>query len=247
MKQPDYNMRIKLDDRGRPMSAMGEYGRIGLIGPDDAEEEWDDDSVAWDASAAGISDADLYADEINFHHFKQFRINAIVHEKRGVVGFSKTRRHDTTKATAQWIREIAGERRGPELTVIKAREKHHDAGFHLPPSGKDLHKVASTVSKAGGGGAKQRPSTAKARGARSAAPGGGGSKGASCVGGGGGGGPQANAPSSSATGVLTGGGGGGAPVTPMKVSASQPVIGNARPSTAPGNRSASKARYSEYR
>ena len=244
MKQPDYNMRIKLDDRGRPMSAMGEYGRIGLIGPDDAEEEWDDDSVAGDASAAGISDADLYADEINFHHFKQFRINAIVHEKRGVVGFSKTRRHDTTKATAQWIREIAGERRGPELTVIKAREKHHDAGFHLPPSGKDLHKVAA-VSKAGGGGAKQRPSTAKARGARSAAPGGGGSKGASCVGGGGG--PQANAPSSSATGVLTGGGGGGAPVTPMKVSASQPVIGNARPSTAPGNRSASKARYSEYR
>ena len=130
------------------MSAMGEYGRIGLIGPDDAEEEWDDDSAAGDASAAGISDADLYADEINFHHFKQFRINAIVHEKRGVVGFSKTRRHDTTKATAQWIREIAGERRGPALSKKTLPLSpppplpHRDESLHQP-----LQKESPSLSR----------------------------------------------------------------------------------------------------
>jgi hypothetical protein len=77
----------------------------------------DDEGLGFIAPAGGggiggaeLSGDDLYADDLNFHHFKQFRINPIIHEKRGIVGFSKTRRRDTTNAVAQWVRYHA---RGP--------------------------------------------------------------------------------------------------------------------------------------
>ena len=95
----------------------------------DSDEE-DDDNYDMGAS----DPIELYADDINFHHFKQFKVNPIVHEKRGVVGFSKTRRRDMSQANAQWVRECAGEISKREVTVVKAKERHSSAGgFQLPP------------------------------------------------------------------------------------------------------------------
>ena len=83
----DFNVRVRLDASGVPMSAMGGGGAWGGGEEGGMEEEEEEEAAAGGARGG----EDLYADDINFHHCKQFRISAIVHEKRGVVGFSKTR------------------------------------------------------------------------------------------------------------------------------------------------------------
>jgi len=80
-----------------------------------AKGEDDDD----DAGAGGGGGADPYADDVNFHHFVKYKVNPIVHEKRGVVGFSKTRLRDMSGATAQWVREAAQEKKAREVTEVK--------------------------------------------------------------------------------------------------------------------------------
>ena len=130
----DYNLRVRLNAAGVPVSAMGGFGAWRDLRACELLEDGgaaDDDEVYEHAGSANCEDQ--YADDINFHHFKQFTINAIVHEKRGVVGFSKTRRRDPHAHTAQWVKEIAGVKQR-ELAVIKARERPNSAaGFQLPP------------------------------------------------------------------------------------------------------------------
>ena len=87
---------------------------------------------AWESSEL---DADeLYSDDINFHHCMQFKVNPIIHERRGIVGFSKTRRRDLSSGTAQWVREAAGESPQRPVAVVRPAERAHSAGaFQLPP------------------------------------------------------------------------------------------------------------------
>lgn len=68
--------------------------------------------------------------QINFHHFSVFRVNPVVHEKRGVVGYSKTRRREPNAGMPGWMKsEAAPPRRGQpqgqraELSVIKPAAK----------------------------------------------------------------------------------------------------------------------------
>ena len=69
----DFNVRIRLNAQGNPMSAMGEYGALGRgrgsVGGGGGEEGGaDDDEVTTIDERSG---EELYADDINFHHFKQ--------------------------------------------------------------------------------------------------------------------------------------------------------------------------------
>ena len=106
------------------------------------EEEEEEEAVG---GARGGED--LYADDINFHHCQQFRISAIVHEKRGVVGFSKTRRRDSSHGIAQWMRELAGDVSKPQLKVVHASSKSLAAS---KPKGPDAAVGVSSRPSAAG-------------------------------------------------------------------------------------------------
>ena len=134
---------------------------------------------AWGGAAGGAGGAggdegsgdepsgeDLYADDINFHHFTQFKVNAIVHEKRGVVGYSKTRKRDTTIGHSALTRAFVGEpsKTVRELTVIRTKDRKSSsvvtklpergqAGFAAAPQAASSSS-SSSASKARGGGAR---------------------------------------------------------------------------------------------
>ena len=150
-----------------PLSTVGglrswEYGVEEPTDADDLEDDRD-----WMGKYLQNSE-DLYADDINFHHFKQFKVNPIVHEKRGVVGFSKTRRRDMRAANAQWVRECAGER-VREVTIIRAKERPSSAaGFQLPPR---AGVAAAGATSPTGGTSRTRKSRERGDGERGASAG----------------------------------------------------------------------------
>jgi hypothetical protein len=83
---------------------------------------------------------DLYSDDINFHHFTKFKVSPVVHEKRGIVGFSKIRqRHASHEGT--WWQQQLNEKTTKSRTavVIQATALSEapgggGAGWHSPPS-----------------------------------------------------------------------------------------------------------------
>jgi len=113
-----------LPNRGQSVTSVDEWWkdprlkhncRIDLHRTSTQAKDEDEDNEA----GAGGGGADLYADDVNFHHFVKYKVNPIVHEKRGVVGFSKTRLRDMSGATAQWVREAAQEKKAREVTEVK--------------------------------------------------------------------------------------------------------------------------------
>ena len=83
---------------------------------------------------------DLYSDDINFHHFTKFKVSPVVHEKRGIVGFSKIRqRHASHEGT--WWQQQLNEKTTKSRTavVIQATALSEAPGgggadWHSPPS-----------------------------------------------------------------------------------------------------------------
>ena len=100
--------RALADASGRRPSLYPRNGSYSLTGV--AADDGSDDERVMDAS--------VYADEVSFHHFTKVKINPIVHEKRGVVGFSKARRRDFSAALPKWMRGEAAAGQSREYAVV---------------------------------------------------------------------------------------------------------------------------------
>jgi hypothetical protein len=84
---------------------------------------------------------DLYSDDINFHHFTKFKVSPVVHEKRGIVGFSKIRQRHASHEGTWWRKQQLNEKTTKSRTavVIQATALSEapgggGAGWHSPPS-----------------------------------------------------------------------------------------------------------------
>ena len=84
---------------------------------------------------------DLYSDDINFHHFTKFKVSPVVHEKRGIVGFSKIRQRHASHEGTWWRKQQLNEKSTKSRTavVIQATALGEapgggGAGWHSPPS-----------------------------------------------------------------------------------------------------------------
>ena len=84
---------------------------------------------------------DLYSDDLNFHHFSKFKVSPVVHEKRGIVGYSKIRQRHISQEGTWWRKQQLNEKPTKSRTavVIQATALSEapgggGAGWHSPPA-----------------------------------------------------------------------------------------------------------------
>ena len=73
------------------------------------------------------------------------KVNPIIHEKRGIVGFSKSRHRNMSAATAQWVRDAAGEKAAKEYAVV--RTGHRDSVSTGPVKRPSRAAAAATANR----------------------------------------------------------------------------------------------------
>ena len=147
LSRHEHNVRISLGSDDEADASVPSGGRAR--GDDD-----DSDAGAGRAPVLPVGGSAISNDEINFHHSATYRINPIVHEKRGVVGFSKTRRASSDMAAesglSSWVRQAARMPPPRDLTVVHVERPSPAA--KVPPRPR-LRKAASSSSLVGPAGA----------------------------------------------------------------------------------------------